>query len=61
MERIGRFFFVVSQVIWVVVVLRPLFDDSKTSIVLLDIYLLCIAIGMMLLSNRMIDDAKEVS
>lgn len=58
MKTLGQIFWIIVQIIaqlmWISALVGHWFVNDKID----TIYALCLAIGLMLISNRMIDDAK---
>ena len=54
MNAIGRIFLVIAQLTWGIAIVGNWFVDNKID----SIYLMCIAIGLMLISSHIIDYAK---
>ena len=57
MKNLGRIFWFIAQLMWIGALVGHWFVNDKID----TIYSLCLAIGLMLISSRMIDDAKEES
>ena len=55
METLGRVFWLCAQLMWISAIVGHWIVDNKID----TIYGLCIAIGLMLISSRMIDDAQH--
>ena len=57
MKNLGRFFWISAQIMWISALAGHWFVNDKIDTV----YSLCVAIGLMLMANRMIDDAEKKS